>query len=290
MSVRSNESKDMSHHNAFVEKHETAEPVVATPTCLALDEGTQLIAEEGGMLACILHRSCKVEQRVASHWVEQAAFFNGGVLMVTGEAPIRVRWRSTPEGLAVALNAQNAMLHMADVMNVLSHRSMMLLPIDPVVMNLAQALATAEHVATSHGVKDQVVELIVRRLNQLGRERIVSTQSHIRALSPWRLRKVESFVQAHLNREISLAHMAEAAGLSPMYFAAQFKAATGMRPHHYLLLQRIERAKLSLKHSNASILDVALSVGFQTQSHFTTVFKRMEKKTPNAWRQRNFAA
>jgi AraC-like DNA-binding protein len=32
-------------------------------------------------------------------------------------------------------------------------------------------------------------------------------------------------------------------------------------------------------------VDVALSVGFQTQSHFTTVFKRFVGQSPGAWRQ-----
>jgi AraC-like DNA-binding protein len=118
----------------------------------------------------------------------------------------------------------------------------------------------------------------------------VSKQPGARALPPWRFRQVESFVQARLGVGISLADMAAASGLSPMYFAAQFKAATGMRPHEYLLLQRIEQAKIMLRNSKVSILDVAISVGFQTQGHFSTVFKRMEKRTPNDWRRLSLAA
>jgi AraC-like DNA-binding protein len=32
------------------------------------------------------------------------------------------------------------------------------------------------------------------------------------------------------------------------------------------------------------MLDIALEVGFQTQSHFTTVFKRLTGTTPRQWR------
>jgi len=138
--------------------------------------------------------------------------------------------------------------------------------------------------------KNQVLELMVNRIGEIMQERALSQPSKTRALSQWRLRRVVSFVQDRLDHEIGLADMADASGLSPMYFAAQFRAATGMRPHDYLLLQRIEQAKLMLRQSHASILDVALSVGFRTQAHFTTVFKRMEKNTPGDWRRLRLVA
>jgi AraC-like DNA-binding protein len=95
---------------------------------------------------------------------------------------------------------------------------------------------------------------------------------------------VDGYIKAHLSEHITLNDMAAAAGLSPMHFAAQFRAATGYRPHHYLLLCRLEQAKQLMIDSSRSMLDIALEVGFQTQSHFTTVFKRLAGKTPRQWR------
>jgi AraC family transcriptional regulator len=69
-----------------------------------------------------------------------------------------------------------------------------------------------------------------------------------------------------------------------MHFAAQFRAAVGMRPHQYLLKRRIERAEALLKQAEISLVEVALTVGFQTQAHFTTVFKRFAGDTPYQWR------
>ena len=69
-----------------------------------------------------------------------------------------------------------------------------------------------------------------------------------------------------------------------MHFAAQFRAATGYRPHQYLLLCRLERAKELMVDPSRSMLDIALDVGFHTQAHFTTVFKRLTGKTPGVWR------
>jgi AraC-like DNA-binding protein len=75
-----------------------------------------------------------------------------------------------------------------------------------------------------------------------------------------------------------------------MHFAAQFRAATGLRPHEYLLRRRIERAQEMLLGTGMAVVDIALSVGFQTQSHFTSVFTRYVGKPPHAWRQSRHAA
>jgi AraC family transcriptional regulator len=69
-----------------------------------------------------------------------------------------------------------------------------------------------------------------------------------------------------------------------MHFAAQFRAATGYRPREYLLHQRIERAKSLLSNSETVLAEVALTVGFCTQAHFSTVFKRITGETPARWR------
>lgn len=105
------------------------------------------------------------------------------------------------------------------------------------------------------------------------------------ALPKWRLRKVVDYVDTHLSNRITLADMATTAGLTRMHFAAQFRRATGVRPHEYVLRRRIERAQWLLRQSNQTLVDIALSVGFQTQAHFTTVFKRFSGQTPLRWRQ-----
>lgn len=109
--------------------------------------------------------------------------------------------------------------------------------------------------------------------------------SRVGALPKWRLRRVQEHLAANLAEPISLADLAEAAGLSRMHFAAQFRAATGCRPHEYLLQCRIEKAKQMLIGTDMTLVDVALSVGFQTQSHFSTVFKRLAGNTPARWQR-----
>ncbi len=106
------------------------------------------------------------------------------------------------------------------------------------------------------------------------------------SLQKWRLRRVFDYIEAHLAGQISLQDLANCSGLTRMHFAAQFRAAVGIRPHEYLLRRRIERAQVLLAEPQTSLVDVALGVGFQTQSHFTTVFNRFVGDTPHQWRQR----
>ena len=104
-------------------------------------------------------------------------------------------------------------------------------------------------------------------------------------LQKWRMKRVTDYVDAHLSRRITLADMAAAAELTRMHFAVQFRASTGMRPHDFVLQRRIERAQERLSNPELALVDVALSVGFQTQAHFTTVFKRFAGGTPHRWRR-----
>jgi AraC-like DNA-binding protein len=109
-------------------------------------------------------------------------------------------------------------------------------------------------------------------------------------LAKWRLKRAIEYIEQRLAEPITLADIASETGLSRMYFASQFRAATGVGPHEYLVRRRIERAQELLLQPNASVVDVALSVGFKTQAHFTTIFGRFVGQSPHAWRigcQRN---
>src|SRR5258708_9002011 len=96
---------------------------------------------------------------------------------------------------------------------------------------------------------------------------------------------VVEYSEANRGERITLANLAATAGLSRMYFAKQFRATTGMRPHDFVLRKRIERAQQMLAETSDALVDVALSVGFQTQAHFTTVFQKFARYTPYQFRR-----
>lgn len=110
-------------------------------------------------------------------------------------------------------------------------------------------------------------------------------QSRVRPLPKWRLKRVQDLIDSQLDEPLDLAALASAAGLSRMHFAAQFRAATGSRPHHYLLQRRIERSISLMTQTPIPLAELALTVGFQSQSHFSTVFKRLTGQSPAQWRK-----
>jgi AraC family transcriptional regulator len=96
-----------------------------------------------------------------------------------------------------------------------------------------------------------------------------------------RLRAVVEYVEEHLGASLSLDQMAAVARLSTYHFARQFKAATGLPPHQYVLMRRVERAQQLLQGGgDLSLADVAARAGFSDQSQFSRHFKRMVGVTP----------
>ena len=99
-----------------------------------------------------------------------------------------------------------------------------------------------------------------------------------------RLRRVIDYLDASLASEISLGDLADVAGLSPNYFLTAFKKATGKTPHRFLTEKRVAKACELLSNPQLSLVNVALALGFSSQSHFTTVFGRFMKTTPASYR------
>jgi len=97
--------------------------------------------------------------------------------------------------------------------------------------------------------------------------------------------RVIEYVQAHLDRNVSLVELAGLSGLSPHHFSLVFRNTFETTPHHYLLQQRVARAKRLVAAGGRSIGEAALESGFASQSHFTRVFQRLCGETPRAWRR-----
>jgi AraC family transcriptional regulator len=96
-----------------------------------------------------------------------------------------------------------------------------------------------------------------------------------------KLRAVVEYVEEHLDAGPTLEQLAAVARLSPHYFARQFKRATGLPPHQYVILRRVERAKQLLQAgTDLSLAEVAAHAGFSDQSQFSHHFKRLVGVTP----------
>ena len=104
-------------------------------------------------------------------------------------------------------------------------------------------------------------------------------------LSRRNLRTVVEYILENLEGSPRLEQMAAVARLSPSHFTRQFKAATGLAPHQYVIARRVERAQHLLKSDDeVGLAEVAVRVGFADQSHFSVHFKRIVGVTPRQFR------
>ena len=97
-----------------------------------------------------------------------------------------------------------------------------------------------------------------------------------------KLRVVVEYIEERLDAGLTLEHMAAAAHLSVYHFSRQFRAATGLPPHQYVIARRVERARQLLREGedDISLAQVAAEAGFSDQSQFSRHFKRLVGVTP----------
>lgn len=107
-------------------------------------------------------------------------------------------------------------------------------------------------------------------------------------LSTRALRRLDDYIEADLARDVALRDLAAVAGMPLDTFARRFKATTGQTPYAYVLQRRLRRAETLIAEGDMPLGEIALALGFSSQSHFTATFRRIRGTTPRAWR-RQFA-
>ncbi|ONI44916.1 hypothetical protein AN641_05385 [Candidatus Epulonipiscioides gigas] len=98
------------------------------------------------------------------------------------------------------------------------------------------------------------------------------------------IRRAINYLNTYYADEISLIKVAKFVHLTPSYFSTIFKKETGYSFTQYLNRIRIEHGKLLLLDTSLTILEIAVEVGFDTDTYFCTVFKKITGITPNQYR------
>jgi AraC family transcriptional regulator len=102
-----------------------------------------------------------------------------------------------------------------------------------------------------------------------------------RGLSRPQLDRVTEYVEAHLDRDLSLERLARVAGVSASHLKTLFKRSTGLPVHEYVVQRRVERARTLLQRGGLSAGEVALEAGFSHQSHMARCMRRVLGVTPS---------
>lgn len=103
-------------------------------------------------------------------------------------------------------------------------------------------------------------------------------------LAPFVLRNVLALIDNHLASPLTLADLAQEAGLSEYHFARMFRQSMNMAPHQYVMQQRMEKAQSLVRNSALSLTDIAMACGFSSASHFSHRFRQATGMTPTQLR------
>jgi AraC family transcriptional regulator len=107
----------------------------------------------------------------------------------------------------------------------------------------------------------------------------------VNVLDRRRLRRVLDYMTDHLEADVSLDDLANAACLSPFHFSRLFANTMGLPPHRYLSRMKLEHAKTLLSLGKVPLSQIALACCFSSQSNFTRAFHQATGVTPHAYRQ-----
>jgi AraC family transcriptional regulator len=161
---------------------------------------------------------------------------------------------------------------------------------DPLLAEIAYAIVSELQNETSGG------RLLAETLASSLAARLV--HSHVRpspartvlpitqeGLDRRRLSRVLDCIEANLEGDLTLDHLASIACLSRFHFARAFRAALGQPPHQYVTAKRIARAKALLMRGDQSLVDIALGLNFSCQANFTRAFRQQTGQTPGQYRR-----
>jgi AraC-like DNA-binding protein len=104
-----------------------------------------------------------------------------------------------------------------------------------------------------------------------------------------RLLRAKDRMDAASHEAWPVPRLARVSGVSEAHFARRFKQAFGVPPHRYLLTRRVERATALLRDTDLPVVDIALSVGWESLGTFGRTFRDVTGESPTAFRERAVA-
>ncbi|MBV9873962.1 MAG: helix-turn-helix transcriptional regulator [Verrucomicrobia bacterium] len=200
------------------------------------------------------------------------------------------RWRGTVDSLQIALEprllatvaAQSFDLELSAT-SIPPLNSFMLRELRSTILAVESELISGE-IGGSIIVESLANILAVQLLRHVFGRRRPSSRT-VAPLPRHQLDIIVDYMMANLSNNPTLNQMATLVRRSPYHFARQFKAATGLAPHQFLIARRVERAQELLRRTgDVNLGDVAIAAGFYDQSLLSLHFKRIVGVTPGQFR------
>ena len=139
------------------------------------------------------------------------------------------------------------------------------------ITTLSEAASTGEHIASVTRAAKEYCRLV--RESRFG-------EAHRETA-----KKIERYVTQHLSEHITLQDLAETCHLSQRQISRVFEEYFGMKMPDYIHRERISRSKTLLISSSLTINEIASRLGYASQSHFSSTFRKQTGITPGEFRK-----
>jgi AraC family transcriptional regulator len=230
-------------------------------------------------------------ERVLDGQLKTEQILQGDIAVIPANSYHLARWQSEGEFLVLSLDPS---FFNQVILESLGLQPVELIPQfatpDPLVQQIGLTLKSelkSEGIGSRayiESLTNTICMHLLRHYSAYGK--ILPQTSQGKGLSQWKLRQVIAYIQEHLNQDLSLAEISQIADMSMYHFSRLFKHSTGIAPHQYVMNCRIQAAKRLLTTTEKSIEQISQLVGFQNQSHFTNVFRKILGTTPKVYREK----
>lgn len=143
--------------------------------------------------------------------------------------------------------------------------------VDDPFSSIYNAETISEVVAAMTSFFHHIVQLI-KKHNRLGNPNVIE--------------EAKQWIRDHISEDISLNKIANYVHMSPNYFSALFKQATGETFMEFSTRIRFELAKQLLIQPEIKIYQIAEKIGYTDANYFSIAFKKNEGMTPSQYRAR----
>lgn len=94
------------------------------------------------------------------------------------------------------------------------------------------------------------------------------------------------YINENIFSDISIDDLASKCGLTKYYFLKKFRKIEGVTPYQYILKLKMEKAREIISSGSIQLIDVAYSLGFSDQSHFTNSFRKYFGEPPGSFKKK----
>ncbi|PYD78226.1 helix-turn-helix domain-containing protein (plasmid) [Komagataeibacter sucrofermentans] len=245
------------------------------------------------LLVWVISGEAQIEEReLTGDWTKSEAR-SGSFFLTQTDAPYLMRWQADPDrpfevlhlylGLTLVNRAARSLGLNPSHLSIRDISGVQDAFISGVLTGLTAEIKTP-HSASSLFVNGLLEGLTVHLLRHYARAQPSPTPRPAQ-LPAWKLRKALDHMEAHLAEPFDLDFLAGLCAMSRFHFSRSFHNTMGQSPSRWFIQRRVEHAKELLSKTNRSVIEIALTIGYESPSHFAQVFRKETSMSPRDYRK-----